>query len=601
MGMKLPMASLPRPVPEPRYRTPQKTIPQTRAERDALHSFVKAYADEHQLVPPLAMDELRAHTATILQRHTIDPIYANYTAVLLGNRTWHDQLAAVPFERRLLLLPKCLRVEDKCPAPFDEFGLLCKSCGLCSIQELQEEAERLGYAVLVAEGSAIVMAMIETGKIEAVVGVSCLSVLEKAFPYTESAAIPAIAIPLLQDDCIDTTVDLDTVWESIHLTADDKTRRLDLEAVKAEVETIFTEDGLAKLMGPASENPTDRIARDWLMGNGKRWRPFLAVCAHEALTREDAPADAALAISDDLRRVALAVECFHKASLVHDDIEDEDDRRYGEDALHVSHGLAQALNVGDYLLGEGYRLLAETSYKAEIRARLLERAARGHRTLCLGQGAELAWARDPEPLSSLQVLAIFREKTSPAFQVALELGAAAAGADQTVFEVLAAFSDALGAAYQIRDDLDDLDPEKAGDSTGADPDDLRAMRPTLPLAVARERAKGDDKALLDEIWRRQSVADSAAAEARLDRLRAIINDTGAADRCQSLLESYKDEAVRALQPLELDHAGLKGLLRRVVSKIFRIEIKGWCSDFEAQNLAKRPEGVEIPVEPASAG
>ena len=180
---------------------------------------------------------------------------------------------------------------------------------------------------------------------------------------------------------------------------------------------------------------------------------------------------------------------------------------------------------------------------------MLERAARGHRTLCLGQGAELAWARDPEPLSSLQVLAIFREKTSPAFQVALELGAAAAGADQTVFEVLAAFSDALGAAYQIRDDLDDLDPEKAGDSTGADPDDLRAMRPTLPLAVARERAKGDDKALLDEIWRRQSVADSAAAEARLDRLRAIINDTGAADRCQSLLESYKDEAVRALQPL----------------------------------------------------
>ena len=63
-------------------------------------------------------------------------------------------------------------------------------------EELQAEAERLGYAVLCAEGSAIVMAIIQTGKIDAIVGVSCLSVLEKAFPYMESAAIPGIAILL---------------------------------------------------------------------------------------------------------------------------------------------------------------------------------------------------------------------------------------------------------------------------------------------------------------------------------------------------------------------------------------------------------------------
>ena len=88
--------------------------------------------------------------------------------------------------------------------------VFCKQCGLCSIQDLQNEAERLGYyAVLVAEGSAIVMSLIQTGKIEAIVGVSCLSVLERAFPYMEAAAAPGVAIPLLQDDCIDTTVDLD--------------------------------------------------------------------------------------------------------------------------------------------------------------------------------------------------------------------------------------------------------------------------------------------------------------------------------------------------------------------------------------------------------
>src|SRR5205823_3667956 len=183
-------------------------------------------------------------------------------------------------ERRLLLLPKCLRVESKCPAPFDEFGLLCKQCGLCSIQDLQSEAERLGYAVLVAEGSAIVMSLIQTGKIEAIVGVSCLSVLERAFPYMEAAAVPGVAVPLLQDDCIDTTVDLDWVWDYIHLTSDDKTRRLDLGALREQVDGWFNLEALEEIMGLA-EGRTEQIGRDWLCRAGKRWRPFLTVAAFE--------------------------------------------------------------------------------------------------------------------------------------------------------------------------------------------------------------------------------------------------------------------------------------------------------------------------------
>ena len=111
---------------------------------------------------------------------------ASSSATRRGATRW----PTIPYERRLLLMPKCLRVEAKCPAPFDEFGLLCKKCGLCSIQDLQNEAERLGYAVLVAEGSAIVMAIIETGKIDAIVGVSCLSVLERAFPLHGSRGHP---------------------------------------------------------------------------------------------------------------------------------------------------------------------------------------------------------------------------------------------------------------------------------------------------------------------------------------------------------------------------------------------------------------------------
>ena len=219
----------------------------------------ESYVAEVKPVPPLPVDELREHADRDRRRAGLDPKYRDYVGVLLNNEVWRDTLAGVPYERRLLLLPKCLRVEAKCPAPFDEFGLLCKQCGLCSIQDLQDEAERLGYAVLVAEGSAIVMSIIQTGKIEAIVGVSCLSVLERAFPYMEAAAIPGVAIPLLQDDCIDTTVDIDWVWDFIHLTSDDRTHRLDLDAHPRRSRLLVHAQPLDALIGPgAGRDRADR-------------------------------------------------------------------------------------------------------------------------------------------------------------------------------------------------------------------------------------------------------------------------------------------------------------------------------------------------------
>ena len=138
-----------------RFRLPKKNVPQTPIERTHILNFIRNYVAEHNPVPPLPVDELKVHADRVVSMLRCDPIYRDYIGVLINNELWRDSLAAVPFERRLLLLPKCLRVENKCPAPFDEFGLLCKQCGLCSIQDLQTEAERLGYAVLVAEGSAI--------------------------------------------------------------------------------------------------------------------------------------------------------------------------------------------------------------------------------------------------------------------------------------------------------------------------------------------------------------------------------------------------------------------------------------------------------------
>ena len=557
---------VPKPVPvtTTRFRPPKKNIPQTKAERDALLAHIRTYIEKENPVPPMPLDELEVHARGILKDIGYDDIYLHYTAVTLNNEMWRETLAEIPYEKRLLLMPKCLRVEDKCPAPFDEFGLLCKQCGLCSIQDFQEEAEKLGYAVLVAEGSAIVMSLIQTGQIEAIVGISCLPVLERTFPYVEAAAIPSIAVPLLQDDCINTTVDIDWVWEYIHLTSDDKTRRLDLNALHQEVRDWFTPEQMDQIMGPA-EGEQEAISREWLLRDGKRWRPFLTVAAYQAL-REDRSEP----IPDDIKKIAVSVELFHKASLIHDDIEDEDFGRYDQPTLHVEHGLPVALNAGDLLIGEGYRMIGESEISDQQKAEMLLVASKGQRELCLGQGAELVWANNPSPLKSKQVLEIFRKKTSPAFEVALKLGASYAGQLDKVGDVLEKYSENLGIAYQIRDDMDDLG-EDAGEN------ELEKMRPSVLLALARERAKGDDRAVMDALWSHEDLEGIA-----IHKIRNLAHELEADEKCLLLLETYKDSAVRSLA--ELENANLKGLLRRVMGKIFNdLEIKGWCREFEVKN------------------
>ncbi len=520
-----------------RFRKPKNNIPQTKPARDAILHAVRAYVEREKPVPPMPADEIRAHAVKLVAELNLDPILTDYTGVLFNNELWRESLATIPYERRLLLMPKCLRVEEKCPAPFDEFGLLCKQCGLCSIQDFQNEAERLGYAVLVAEGSAIVMSLIQTGQIEAIVGISCLPVLERTFPYIEAAAIPAVAVPLLQDDCIDTNVDIDWVWDYIHLTSDDTTRRLNLNSLHEEVRGWFTREEIDRLMGPVDGKP-EAVCREWLARDGKRWRPFLTVATFQALRSNPSSP-----ITDDVRKLALAVECFHKASLIHDDIEDNDAERYGQPTLHAEQGIAAALNMGDLLIGEGYRLLTDAKFAALDQVAMLRIAAEGQRELCRGQGLELDWQRDPQPLSPTQVLEIFRRKTAPAFSVALLIGASAAGKLEETQEALTAFSEALGIAYQIRDDLDDLSQDQAEAST-------TLLRPNIFEAVLRERFQGKP------------------AEAM--------------EHCRMLLERYKEQSIRSL--MEVDQASLKGLLRRVVGKIFNeLKIEGWCREFEVKN------------------
>jgi geranylgeranyl diphosphate synthase type II len=571
--------TLPAKVPLQILRPTQSNVPATKRERDRLKIVAAQLIKDEGVVPPLSMKELRDYGTRMCEIAEIDEVFQNYCSVLVNNESWRDELAQVPYERRLLLLPKCLRLEEHCPAPFDQFGLLCKDCGLCSIQDLSGEAHRLGYAVLVAEGSAIVRGMIETGKIEAIVGVSCLNVLEKCFPHMEAVAIPGMSIPLLQDDCINTNVDMDHVWDLIHLTSEDKTYRLDLDVLKDDVKSWFTPESLAELMGPVPEQngETDKIGREWLARAGNRWRPYLTTCVHLAL-QFDGTLDEQPELTADIKRLAIAVECFHKASLIHDDIEDGDQERYGEDALHVEYGIPVALNVGDFLLGEGYRLIAGMDCDAERRAAMLAEAARGHVSLSRGQGAELCWARAPRALTSLEVLGIFKEKTAPAFEVALRLGGIYGSADDATASVLSEYSESLGIAYQIRDDVEDF-------SGSSDSDDLADLRPSLILAIAHKLAhEGAEKDLMESLWRREASVEDVRGD-----VDTLLKERRVLEKARELRDAYEQQAIASLRTLT--NPTLKGLLRRVIGKIFGNDlIEGYCGEFEARNAPGRTPG-----------
>jgi geranylgeranyl pyrophosphate synthase len=239
---------------------------------------------------------------------------------------------------------------------------------------------------------------------------------------------------------------------------------------------------------------------------------------------------------------------------VHDDIEDEDDLRYGEAPLHAEFGVPIALNAGVLILGHGYRLIGVCGAPPERIVAMLQNAADGHRALCEGQGAELAWQHHPVPLGVDAVLDIFSKKTAPAFDVALKLGAIYAGADDATLNILGRYSRLLGIAYQIRDDLDDFGEQ-------AESNDLRGHRPSLLMALAYDRSSGDDRDLLNRLWQRDVTFDHVA-----DAVYDIYNRLDVPAAARRMLHQHRNEAVRILR--ELRDPTLRGLLRRVLSRIF---------------------------------
>ncbi len=245
-----------------------------------------------------------------------------------------------------------------------------------------------------------------------------------------------------------------------------------LDAWRARSETT-----LARILPPAKESPQRLHAamRHATLDGGKRIRPLLVYATGDAFGIEPSKLDTP----------AAAVELIHAYSLVHDDLPamDDDALRRGKPTVHVAYDDATAILAGDALQSLAFSTLAATDFDDGIRIAMLQElaVASGSRGMCGGQALDLDATGDAASMSALQLERLHAMKTGALLRACVRLGALAARVDPATAERLDRFADALGLAFQIRDDLLDIEGDSAtlGKTAGKDVAQAKATFPAL--------------------------------------------------------------------------------------------------------------------------
>ncbi len=270
---------------------------------------------------------------------------------------------------------------------------------------------------------------------------------------------------------------------------------------------------------------------------GKRLRPMLTLAAAR-MCGYDGPYHIHL---------AATVEFIHTATLLHDDVVDESQRRRGRPTANLLWDNKSSVLVGDYLFSRSFQLMVETGS-----LRVLDILANASATIAEGEVLQLTAAQDLATTEAIY-LQVVRGKTAALFSAATEVGGVIAGANDAQTRALFDYGDALGIAFQIVDDL--LDYGGAADTLGKNTgDDFRERKLTLPVIKAVAMADAEERAF----WAR-TIAKGDQRDGDLQQARAIMARHGAMEAARQDALAYAARAATALQVMP-DHP-IKDMLR----------------------------------------
>jgi len=323
-----------------------------------------------------------------------------------------------------------------------------------------------------------------------------------------------------------------------------------------------------------------RLVREMVSG-GKRVRSAFVLWGWHAVTASRADADRTAGTEQDpewadVIGIATAMELFHAAALVHDDIIDASDTRRGRPAMHrglesvhrdgqwvgdaASWGSSAAILVGDLLLNwaDDRMLLA---CRGAVHGDAVHDAYRRMREeVTFGQYLdvleEAAWIRqDPEALLDRAHTVAVYKSAKYSVEAPLTLGALLAGASDAQLDALAGYGLPVGVAFQMRDDLLGVfgDPEVTGKPAG---DDLREGKRTVLIEIARQRLSPGVRTMLDEL-----LGDRELDERQVAILQDAIQRSEAPSRLEALIDRAVGEALEALHEGELSRSAVLELER----------------------------------------
>ena len=288
-----------------------------------------------------------------------------------------------------------------------------------------------------------------------------------------------------------------------------------------------------------------------LRGGGKRIRPALCLMACEALGGD----------SERALHFAAAVELLHNTFLLHDDVMDGDEFRHDQPTVWKKYGVANAINVGDFMLGCALRAVARSPVEAGTRARLLDLFLTAFEHTVEGQALDINARADPE-FGVRDYLRMAELKTGRYLVVGMAGGAVIAGAPEVAMQCLAKLGASMGPAFQIRDDLLDLTAGKG--RGGVRGSDIRESKASILYAHALAHAGEAERTRLLEIMRKSRVETT---DADVDWVWTLYERCGSLEFAGKQADALVKLALAELEYLPVEEkAALEGLIPYMVER-----------------------------------